>query len=274
MPRKPGHMSPRAEAPAHAPPPIEPVRENVSANMGLTDLCKSGWFAGNELYTGFPIIADDVVVDVGCGNGGYASFAGRQGAHVVLCDIQPDQLAKAAKILRETAAREVTEVVTTSEVLPLPDGLATRVICTEVLEHVGDPRMMISELARVTAPGGLLTLTVPHPTSEALQKLVAPDEYFKPPNHVRVFSVEQFKSLVTDAGLVIERYDTFGFYSVMMLAFYWGRDTTLEERDHPLLEAWGQTWRTLFATDGGLELKRKLDAFLPSTQIIIARKPA
>ncbi|MDP3493154.1 MAG: class I SAM-dependent methyltransferase [Hyphomonadaceae bacterium] len=275
MPRKPEPASPpAAAATVESLPHVELARENVPDAMGLTDLCKSGWFEGNELYTGFPITAEDVVVDVGCGNGGYASFAGRQGAHVVLCDIQPEHLARASKVLRETTAREVTEVLTTSEVLPLADGLATRVICTEVLEHVSDPKTMISELARITAPGGLLTLTVPHPASEELQKLVAPPEYFKPPNHVRIFSVEQFKSLVTDAGLIIERYDTFGFYSVMLLAFYWGRDTTLEQREHPLLQAWDQTWRTLFATEGGLELKRKLDTFLPGTQVIIARKPA
>jgi SAM-dependent methyltransferase len=244
-----------------------------SFDVGLDDLSRTGWFHGNQLYPGFPILPEDTVLDAGCGEGGYAKFAGRQGAHVVLCDIVPEKVARSAEVVRKTNAREVTELVTTSERLELPDGLATKVICIEVLEHVDYPHVFLSELVRVAKPGALFAITVPDPESEALQRLVADESYWRRPNHLRVFSFGGIEELVRNAGLAIERHDRYGFYSTMFLAFFWLCNTSLTERNHPLLHAWAHTWQTLLDTPGGPELKKKLDTFLPSNQIIIARKP-
>jgi len=246
---------------------------DISNNVGLVDHCLSGWLTGNELFRGFPILAEDVLIDAGCGSGNYAVFAGRQGPHIILCDILAEQVAKAAQRVRETNARDVTEVVQTSELMPLPDQIATKVVCREVLEHVGDPVLFMSELVRVAKPGALFLISVPHPASESLQALAHKPAYFQPPNHVRIVSPEQFKALVTDAGLVIENYETHGFYSMMALAFLSICDTDLETRQHPLLYNWGRTWRTLLETEGGVELKKKFDSYLPNSQVIIARKP-
>jgi SAM-dependent methyltransferase len=40
------------------------------------------------------------------------------------------------------------------ESLPVPDGSFELVLCTQVLEHAGDPAQAVRELRRVTAPGG------------------------------------------------------------------------------------------------------------------------
>jgi SAM-dependent methyltransferase len=45
--------------------------------------------------------------------------------------------------------------------LPLSDGEAGTVLCTETLEHVGEPAAFLRELRRVLSPGGRLILTVP-----------------------------------------------------------------------------------------------------------------
>lgn len=45
--------------------------------------------------------------------------------------------------------------------LPLCGRCADAVICSEVLEHVPDPRPVISEAHRVLKPGGMLLVTVP-----------------------------------------------------------------------------------------------------------------
>jgi SAM-dependent methyltransferase len=41
-----------------------------------------------------------------------------------------------------------------AEALPVEDGTFDLVLCTQVLEHVGDPALAVRELHRVTAPGG------------------------------------------------------------------------------------------------------------------------
>jgi SAM-dependent methyltransferase len=45
--------------------------------------------------------------------------------------------------------------------LPLDDGEAATVLCTETLEHVEEPLGFLCELRRVLSPGGRLVLTVP-----------------------------------------------------------------------------------------------------------------
>ena len=45
--------------------------------------------------------------------------------------------------------------------IPRPDATFDTVICTEVLEHVPDPRQVVREMARVLRPGGVLVLAVP-----------------------------------------------------------------------------------------------------------------
>lgn len=47
------------------------------------------------------------------------------------------------------------------EKLPFEDGQFRLVLSTDVIEHVGDDAAVLRELARVTAPGGLLALTTP-----------------------------------------------------------------------------------------------------------------
>lgn len=45
--------------------------------------------------------------------------------------------------------------------LPLDDGSLDAVLCTEVLEHVRDPRAAAGELRRILVPGGRILITVP-----------------------------------------------------------------------------------------------------------------
>ena len=242
-------------------------------DVEMLDAGMTGWYLGSSLYPGFEIRPEDVVLDVGCG-GGFAAFCGRQGAHIIFCDIVEGNVAHTHNILKGTAARELTPIVVTSERLPLPDATATRIICSDVLEHVADPQLMLSEAVRVAKPGALFIISVPDPVSESLQKRVAPPIYFERPNHVRIFGFEDIEELVRGSGLVIERHDRNGFYFTLMLAFFWScPGIELATRDHPLLHAWAKTWWTLLNMAGGHELKANLDSFMPSRQMIIARKP-
>ncbi len=59
-------------------------------------------------------------------------------------------------------------VAADAEALPFPDSLFTMIECDAVLEHVGSPERVVSELERVLEPGGYLHIVTPfcHPFHE------------------------------------------------------------------------------------------------------------
>lgn len=254
---------------------------------GLTDAVKAGWFNvyTGELLEGFVINPEDVVLDVGCGEGGATIFSAMQGAHVVFSDLERDKVEQLATRVAATPARRYEALVCDTNPLPLPDAYASRVIAMEMLEHTEHPQEILRELVRVGQPGALYLLTVPDPVAEKLQRGIAPAEYFQEPNHVRIFERSEFDNTVEEAGLEIVRRSSVGFYWTMWMFFFWvteasaGREFDGAALDkikppyHPLLETWSSTWQQLLAMPEGLELKKKLDGFLPKTQVIIARKP-
>jgi SAM-dependent methyltransferase len=243
--------------------------------LGLHDAVLSGWYdqERGQLMTGFPVGPMDVVVDVGSGDGGAAAFCGRQGAHVILCDIDAARLEGAATRVQAASGRAPDTYVTDAAPLPLADETASRVVCTEVLEHVDDPAAFMGELVRIGRPGALYLITVPGEAQERIQEMLAPPQYFQKPNHIRIFEQEEFHALIEGAGLVIEQRSAYGFFWSLWFAFFWQTEAPLGGT-HPLLDAWAATWAQVLAGKDGLRIKAALDHALPKAQVVVARKPA
>ncbi|MEC4016153.1 class I SAM-dependent methyltransferase [Streptomyces sp. H27-D2] len=94
-------------------------------------------------------LAGRVVIDVGGGSGHVTDEFRRRGAYGYL--FEPD--------LGELSARgraPAGAVVADGYLLPLADGVADVCFSSNVLEHVQDPQTFLSELVRVTRPGGLI----------------------------------------------------------------------------------------------------------------------
>jgi SAM-dependent methyltransferase len=81
-------------------------------------------------------------LDIGSGGGmyGYKDLFPNQ----VSVDIDPDRH---------------PDVLGDAHALPFPDASFSVVLCTEVLEHLEDPKQAIKEMARVLTPGGRVILT-------------------------------------------------------------------------------------------------------------------
>lgn len=258
---------------------------------GLVDAEKSGWFQEktNEFFKGFPVSADDVVLDVGCGKGDATIFCAKRGASVIYADIDGEEVAGVSeKLAQIDGIGETLGLVGDSDPLELADETASRVMCIEVLEHVDDPRRVMAEMVRVGRPGALYLLTVPGTQSEYIQKKFAPEWYFQKPNHIRIFSHEDFEGLVESSGLVIKSYDTTGFFWVTWMSIYWatvaadGEDTSggaavahkkIEPPFDESLNRWAALWVKLILTPEGLAFKQEMDKLLPRNQVIIAQKP-
>jgi SAM-dependent methyltransferase len=189
-----------------------------------------------------------------------------------MTDINEGTLAGAVSTLSQAGATELTAVVSDSNPLPLRDGVASKVVCCEVLEHVDDPVGFLNELVRVGQPGSLYLLTVPDPVAEGLQKHLAPPVYFEKPNHVRIIGRDEFAQMVGNSGLEIIHKGAEGFYSALWWQFFWTAGVQSLDARHPLLDGWSDTWRALLATPDGLRVKKTLDAFMPMNQTIVARK--
>lgn len=254
--------------------PGSPTKPDAS-QLGLYDAVLTGWFQNdtNELFSGVPISAEDVVLDAGCGEGGVVAFCARRGAHIIAVDMHEATLETARKLLAKTTARKIECYCSTADSIPVADALASRIICTEVLEHVDDPAQVIKELYRVGQPGALYVFSVPEILSEALLKKVGPESYFRAPNHVRVFEREAFAETIRAGGLEIVSHTMTGFFWSIWWALYWGCKPDLSRPNHPVLDHWTHAWRALLDTELGLQLKHKLDDFMPKSQIIVARKP-
>lgn len=274
---------------AETPAEPMPLPEDESARCGLTDAVVSGWFnkSTGELKPGFSVGAQDVVVDVGCGAGGACHFAAQQGARVIYCDADAEKVAHVRNWLKRDGLDQRAEGhVSDSNPLPLASELATRVIAMEMLEHVADPDQVMRELVRIGKPGALYLLSVPAEAGELLQKGIAPDSYYQFPNHIRIFSRQEFVALVERSGLVVEREQVYGFYWTLWMCFFWACQNAsrgdqdggatldmITGSDHGLLKSWSATWSQLLQLPQGVGVKQALDQWLPKNQIIIARKP-
>jgi len=271
--------------------PMPPATVPVSPrDVGLVDATLDGWFNNEtgELLKGFAIGARDTLLDVGCGEGVATLFGMRQGASVIFTDSEYDKVRDLARRVESHARPTATPflgLVSNSLPLPLADGCADKIVCMEVLEHVDQPAPFMAELVRMGRPGAQYLLSVPAPVGERLQQGIAPPAYFQSPNHVQIFSAEQFAALVEDAGLVIEHRQASGFFWVMGMIFFWaseraaGRVLEGAVRDRiqapypPLMVSWASAWQALLAQPDGLAIKQVLDGFMPKSQVIIARKP-
>jgi SAM-dependent methyltransferase len=106
-----------------------------------------------------------VVLDAGCGTARAAvqlrEAVGPDGL-VLGADATPEMLAAAAGAGRKQLA---SLLLTDTARLPLGDGVVDAVFAAGLIPHVPDPVAALTELARVTRPGGRLALF--HPISRA-----------------------------------------------------------------------------------------------------------
>lgn len=116
------------------------------------------------------------VLEVGCGPHGIGFFLGE--GEVVAVDPLADFYDRAFAWARQGA--NVRTLRAQGEALPLPDASFDLVISDNVLDHTRDPRAVVSEIARVLRPGGVLYFTLNvhrlpfHLLTRAHERFVAP----------------------------------------------------------------------------------------------------
>jgi SAM-dependent methyltransferase len=97
------------------------------------------------------------VLDIGCGDGHFASIAYEQLPIDVGIDVMARDLPEAKA--RTGVYREVMFASATA--LPFADGTFNTVISNCVIEHIPDNAAVLSEISRVLKPGGVFATTLP-----------------------------------------------------------------------------------------------------------------
>jgi ubiquinone/menaquinone biosynthesis C-methylase UbiE len=114
--------------------------------------------AAEAFYAPADIRPGQIVVDFGCGPGHTAiEFARRiKSGHVHALDINTEFIKRArARAEANGVGDRVTAQLLTSERLPLPDGVADRVVTRNTIVYVHDPVNTFMEFRRVLKPGGI-----------------------------------------------------------------------------------------------------------------------
>lgn len=256
----------------------KPAQQVIQAgDCGLIDDTRRGWYnrESGEIAKGFAITADDVVVDVGCGGGDVCAFAASFGAEVIGTDIDPAKIEQIKrKMARGQTSQSFQAYVSDSAPLPIADNTATKVISMEVMEHVDDPSQFLAELVRIGKPGATYLITVPDPVAETVQTKFAPSVYWEKPNHLRIIQRDELDRLIENAGLQIEQHTHTGIFWAMWWIFFWASEQEFGAPQGPVLENWTRTWYELLNLPHGDAARAALDALMPKSQVVIARKAA
>jgi SAM-dependent methyltransferase len=114
---------------------------------------------GRELYErvldALGTVAGGSLLDVGCGAGQLCRLAADRFIPVTGVDADPAALARAAQLVPEASFS-----LASLPDLPQPDGAMAAVTCVQVLMQLANPLAALRELARVTAPGAPVAVTV------------------------------------------------------------------------------------------------------------------
>lgn len=144
------------------------------------------------------------LLDVGCGNGDFIEFALRAGWLASGVDNDPVAVA-AARV------RGLDVIEGTLDLLGDESACYDRITLSHVLEHVFDPRDMLSRCHRLLKPGGVLWLETPNMNARGHSAFGPYWRGLEPPRHLQLFSRAPLMGKLIELGFtdIEERFSSF-----------------------------------------------------------------
>lgn len=156
-------------------------------------------FIADVLYKSLPSGA--TVLDVGCGNGIISRSLGRKGFTVLGIDISAKAIEK-AKALNDLP--NVSFQVMSAEELSVSQEKYHAVICSEVLEHLHQPEMLLRVLHESLKDDGVLIVTVPNGNGPREVFVTKPQQSLQQKNNWLWKFIQGIKKLLGYKGTTVQ----------------------------------------------------------------------
>jgi len=134
------------------------------------------------------------LLDIGGGSGGFARLADEAGWQVTALELNQDNS-------RRLEAQGLQVIVKHLETADLPSGSFDLISLWDVMEHLVDPVLTLTEARRLMAPGGLLLILVPNVESLVTRLLHEKSHTFGGHSHLNHFSPRTLETLLNKTGL-------------------------------------------------------------------------
>jgi 2-polyprenyl-3-methyl-5-hydroxy-6-metoxy-1,4-benzoquinol methylase len=101
------------------------------------------------------------VLEIGCGNGWHSVRMFVDGLTIISLDLSPKSLCQAKACFSHYKV-DIPLVKASITNLPFKDTTFNSIVCFEVIEHLPDIKMALSEINRILIDSGMLTMSVPN----------------------------------------------------------------------------------------------------------------
>ena len=148
------------------------------------------------------------ILDFGCGKGCFSNYLSVRYPESILygVDISKKNISFAEK--RKKSENQHFIVIEKEKKLNFKDNYFHIIYINEVLEHVGNPDIVLSEIKRVLCTKGLLYITTPLKDSEQLLAQQNKD-YLNQVNHLRTFDKKELAEKIEHYGFKIKSHITY-----------------------------------------------------------------
>jgi 2-polyprenyl-3-methyl-5-hydroxy-6-metoxy-1,4-benzoquinol methylase len=173
-------------------------REYVHPKHLLGETEQNYWYLAH-------IAPDATVLDVGCGNGMHSLKAARRCREVVGVDASLDSLGVALRTGRTLPSPNAAFFAADLEQgLPVQGSRFDTVICLDLLEHVYQRDLLLTEIRRALKPGGSMLLSVPNRGTSWKRRLNRAGLFaYSDPDHKIEYTLEELEEELARNGFRI-----------------------------------------------------------------------
>ena len=154
------------------------------------------------------------VLEIGCGEGyGLVELAPKSEKYLAI-DKYPTPINEELKKKNNITFQQMDVPPLTG----IQDDSIDFVVTFQVIEHINNDELFVSELYRVLKPGGVMALSVPRYLPELICWKLSKEYSQTPGGHVRIFRHSQLKKLALDNGL---EYKSFHWAHGLHSPYWW-----------------------------------------------------